>query len=175
MSFNTEEQAERRSNLRTPKVCYNASGQPKTALVLTGGGARAAYQVGALKAVSQLIFKSHCGNPFPIVTGTSAGAINATVFASYAQKPSVGIRSLEKVWQNFSVDQVFRSDIKGIIHNAARWSKSLFIQDYHIKLERFMMVLPLWIGWNKNKKEELQLPLQQLLVLGTFQLSKEKK
>lgn len=131
MSLIAEEQTERRSNKQTPKVCYNASGQPKTALVLTGGGARAAYQVGALKAISQLIFKSHCGNPFPIVTGTSAGAINATVFASYAQKPSVGIRSLEKVWQNFSVDQVFRSDIKGIIHNAARWSKSLFMQDYH--------------------------------------------
>jgi NTE family protein len=122
---------ERRSSVQTDKVCYNAIGQPKTGLVLTGGGARAAYQVGVLKAISELEFKPHCGNPFPIITGTSAGAINATVFASYAQTPRVGIKSLERVWQSFSVDQVFRSDFRGIVKNAARWTKSLFVQDYH--------------------------------------------
>jgi NTE family protein len=131
MTQNNQQSTERRSNEDTPKVCYNAIGQPKTALVLTGGGARAAYQVGALKAVSHLVFKSHCGNPFPIVTGTSAGAINATVFASYAHAPTLGIRSLEKVWRSFSVDQIFRSDVRGILHNAARWTKSIFVQDYH--------------------------------------------
>ena len=122
---------DRRSSKTTQKVCFNATGQPKTGLVLTGGGARAAYQVGVLKAISKLVFKSHCGNPFPIITGTSAGAINATVFASYAQTPSMGIRSLEKVWQSFSVDKIFRSDFRGIVKNAARWSKSIFVQDYH--------------------------------------------
>lgn len=122
---------ERRSNQRTVKVCYNAIEQPKSALVLTGGGARAAYQVGVLKAVSKLIYKPHCGNPFPIITGTSAGAINATVLASYAQNPTVGIRSLEKVWQTFSVDKVFRSDISGMMKQAGRWGKSMFVNDYH--------------------------------------------
>lgn len=122
---------ERRSDSPTPRVCYNAHGQPKTGLVLTGGGARAAYQVGVLKAISKLVFKTHCGNPFPIITGTSAGAINATVLASYAQSPGVGIRSLEKVWQNFTVDKVFRSDFGGIVRNAGRWTKSIFIHDYH--------------------------------------------
>ena len=122
---------ERRSNSQTSKVCYNALGQPKTGLVLTGGGARAAYQVGVLKAISKLVFKSQCGNPFPIISGTSAGAINATVLASYAHSPTVGIRSLEKVWQNFTVDQIFRSDFRGIVHNAARWTKSIFIHEYH--------------------------------------------
>jgi NTE family protein len=122
---------ERRSNQRTVKVCYNAIEQPKSALVLTGGGARAAYQVGVLKAVSKLIYKPHCGNPFPIITGTSAGAINATVLASYAQNPIVGIRSLEKVWQTFSVDKVFRSDISGMMKQAGRWGKSMFVNDYH--------------------------------------------
>ena len=122
---------QRRSDSQTSKVCYNSQGQPKTGLVLTGGGARAAYQVGVLKAISKLVFNSQCGNPFPIITGTSAGAINATVLASYANSPSVGIRSLEKVWQNFSVDKIFRSDFSGIVLNAARWTKSIFIQDYH--------------------------------------------
>ena len=128
---NDENFIERRQEGNTPRVCYNAVGQPKTGLVLTGGGARAAYQVGVLKAISKLIFKTHCGNPFPIITGTSAGAINATVLASYAHSPAVGIRSLEKVWQSFSVDKVFRSDFRGIVHNAARWTKSIFVTDYH--------------------------------------------
>ena len=122
---------ERRHQGNTPRVCYNAVDQPKTGLVLTGGGARAAYQVGVLKAISKLMFKTHCGNPFPIITGTSAGAINATVLASYAHSPAVGIRSLEKVWQSFSVDKIFRSDFTGIVHNAARWTKSIFVSDYH--------------------------------------------
>ena len=122
---------ERRSESLTPRVCYNDHNQPKTGLVLTGGGARAAYQVGVLKAISKLVFKTHCGNPFPIITGTSAGAINATVMASYAQSPGVGIRNLEKVWKNFTVDKVFRADFRGIVKNAGRWTKSIFIHDYH--------------------------------------------
>jgi len=129
-SLNSEP-AERRSSKLTEKVCYNGVGKPKTGLVLTGGGARAAYQVGVLKAISKLIVQSHCGNPYSIITGTSAGAINATVLASYAQNPTVGIRSLEKVWQSFSVDKVFRSDLLGMMKQVGRWGKSMFISDYH--------------------------------------------
>lgn len=125
-----EQPTERRSNVNSEKMCRKSC-QSKTALVLTGGGARAAYQVGVLKALSELVFKSHCGNPFPIITGTSAGAINATVLASYAQTPKVGIKTLEKVWNNFTVDKVFRSDFTGVVTNAARWIKSIFINDYH--------------------------------------------
>ena len=54
---------------------------PATALMLTGGGARAAYQVGVLEALADL--RRACGaqhepNPFPIICGTSAGALNAS-------------------------------------------------------------------------------------------------
>ncbi|MCF6194722.1 MAG: patatin-like phospholipase family protein [Kangiellaceae bacterium] len=122
---------ERRSESKTAKVYHPALDQPKTALVLTGGGARAAYQVGVLKAISKIMLERHCKNPFPIITGTSAGAINAAVLASYAHAPAVGIKSLEKVWKNFSVDQVFRSDFKGVMQNAGRWTKSIFVKDYH--------------------------------------------
>ncbi|WP_196140599.1 patatin-like phospholipase family protein [Aliikangiella sp. G2MR2-5] len=115
------------------KVCYNDPSRPKTGLVLTGGGARAAYQVGALRAVSDIIYRTECGNPFPIITGTSAGAINATVLAAYARTPRLGIRSLQKVWENFSVDQVFRSDVWGVIRNTGRWARSIFSNDYHRK------------------------------------------
>jgi len=130
-NFNKNVDVERRSSAQTKKVCYNDEGQAKTGLVLTGGGARAAYQVGVMKAIYQIIYRSHCGNAFPIITGTSAGAINATVLASFAQTPNVGIKSLEKVWQNFTVDKVFRTDFPGMMKNTGRWIKSIFIQDYH--------------------------------------------
>ncbi len=112
-------------------VCYNDPENPKTALVLTGGGARAAFQVGALKAISDLIYRHECGNPFPIISGTSAGAINATVLASHARTPRIGIKSLNKVWANFSVEQVFRADFMGVIQNSGRWIRSLFSNHYH--------------------------------------------
>jgi len=104
-----------------PQVCYNDPGQPVTGLVLTGGGARAAYQVGVLKAISDLVYNHQCGNPFPIIAGTSAGAINGTVLAAYAMQPRLGVKSLEKVWANFSVEQVFRADFAGLSRNSLSW------------------------------------------------------
>ncbi|MBV1907890.1 MAG: patatin-like phospholipase family protein [Kangiellaceae bacterium] len=130
MTIGNNGNSEQSSGNPASSVITNTS---KTGLVLTGGGARAAYQVGVLKALSNLVIKPLHGNPFPIITGTSAGAINATVLASYAQTPTMGVRSLEKVWRNFSVDKVFRSDFRGIVRNAARWTKSVFMNDYHKK------------------------------------------
>jgi len=115
------------------KVCYNDPNKPKTGLVLTGGGARAAFQVGAIRAISDIIYRQDCSNPFPIITGTSAGSINATVLASFAKTPRVGIRSLQKVWANFSVEQVFRSDFSGVMRNTGRWVRSIFSNNYHRK------------------------------------------
>jgi NTE family protein len=111
----------------------NTSTNSKTGLVLTGGGARAAFQVGALRAISDIVLRHQPGNPFPIITGVSAGAINATVLAAYAMHPRVGIRTLEKVWGNFSVDQVFRSDFLGVAKHSGRWFRALFSNDYHRK------------------------------------------
>ncbi|MDH5433621.1 MAG: patatin-like phospholipase family protein [Gammaproteobacteria bacterium] len=111
--------------------CYNSSEQPAVALVLSGGGARAAYQVGVMKAVSDIVYRSECGNPFPIITGTSAGAINASVLASYSKTPRVGVRSLQKVWENFSVDQIYRSDFIGIVKNTFRWIRTIFSNDFY--------------------------------------------
>ena len=85
----------------------------KVGLVLSGGGARAAYQVGVLKAISRLLPNEH-GNPFDIISGTSAGAINAVALASYAGHYRLGIRQLERIWKNFSCDQVFRSNFTSV-------------------------------------------------------------
>lgn len=95
-----------------------------TALVLTGGGARAAYQVGVLKAVRELLPKS-TPNPFPILAGTSAGAVNAAVLATHARNFAVGVEGLLEVWQNFHADQVYRADPAGIAATALRWLGSL--------------------------------------------------
>lgn len=94
-----------------------------TGLVLTGGGARAAYQVGVLKAIAQI--RRDCGapshNPFPVITGTSAGAINAAALACRADDFDAGVHSLCEVWENFHAEQVYRSDSIGVIRTGAKW------------------------------------------------------
>jgi len=91
----------------------NSTSGKITGLVLTGGGARAAYQVGVLKAIAQI--RRECGqgaapNPFPVITGTSAGAINAAALACRADDFDGAVECLCEVWENFSADQVYRAD-----------------------------------------------------------------
>ncbi len=81
-------------------------------LLLTGGGARAAYQVGVLKAIGSLIPRNH-PLPFPIISGTSAGAINAASLACFASCYHLGVRKLEYVWRNFHTGQVYDASFKG--------------------------------------------------------------
>ena len=94
--------------------------KPKIGLVLGGGGARAAYQVGVLKAISELAPKD-IPNPFPIICGTSAGAINSAALAIYGQRFHLAVQSLLRVWRNFHVNHVFRSDSLGIMRSGAHW------------------------------------------------------
>lgn len=96
----------------------------KTGLVLTGGGARGAYQVGVLKAVSQILCEAGwpaSTNPYDIICGTSAGAINATALACHADAFGDGLHKLTKIWENFSVEQVYRADSLGVMRSGARW------------------------------------------------------
>jgi NTE family protein len=94
--------------------------RPKVALILTGGGARAAYQVGVLRALSELSPKG-APTPFSIICGTSAGSINATVLAVDADNFRYAVRRLMTVWKNFHVDHVYRADVYGAFRNSARW------------------------------------------------------
>jgi NTE family protein len=91
--------------------------------VLTGGGARAAYQVGVLKAVMQIRRESNAlpGNPFPVITGTSAGAINAAALACRSANMDEAVRVLAEVWENFHAEQIYRADSLGVIRTGARW------------------------------------------------------
>lgn len=90
---------------------------------MTGGGARAGYQVGVLKAIAQI--RREAGivgdNPFPVITGTSAGAINAAALACRADDFDRAVADLCAVWEHFHADQVYRADSIGVIRTGARW------------------------------------------------------
>lgn len=75
-------------------------------LLLSGGGARAAYQVGVLRAITELLPKD-ASNPFHIISGTSAGALNAASLACHAHRLRTGVKLLEHLWKNISSDQIY--------------------------------------------------------------------
>lgn len=89
-----------------------------------GGGARAAYQVGVLKAISELLPKdATC--PFNIICGASAGAINAAALACFSNNFRLAVVRIASVWHHFHVHHVFRSDALGLGKTLARWLGSL--------------------------------------------------
>ncbi|MFW9082457.1 patatin-like phospholipase family protein [Pseudomonas sp. P2757] len=94
--------------------------EPVTGLILSGGGARAAYQVGVLAAIAELL-PLGADNPFPVIVGTSAGAINAVSLASGATDFRAAIERLTLFWQGFRSHRVLRSDWPGVIRQASRF------------------------------------------------------
>jgi NTE family protein len=115
----SQERRESEQHLAPDARARNAR-HPGVALVLQGGGARAAYQVGVLKALSEILGQPK-ENPFPIITGTSAGAINAAFLAVNADNFAKGVEALVDVWSEFSPDQVYRTDLLGVMRNSGRW------------------------------------------------------
>ncbi|RJF99173.1 patatin-like phospholipase family protein [Noviherbaspirillum saxi] len=96
----------------------------KTGLVLTGGGARAAYQVGVLDGVSSILRDAGWEperNPYDIICGTSAGAINATALACHADNFEEGLQKVLRVWEHFTAEQVYRADSLGVLRSGAKW------------------------------------------------------
>ena len=89
-------------------------------LILTGGGARAAYQVGVLKAIAELLpRRSH--SPFQVICGTSAGALNAATLAVNSKNFSMGVQYLVNTWKNFHASQIYRTDVIGVLNNTTLW------------------------------------------------------
>jgi NTE family protein len=94
--------------------------EKRAALILTGGGARAAYQVGVLKAIAESLPRNaHC--PFPIICGTSAGALNAATLAVNAGNFRKGVQYLTTTWKNFHANQIYRTDVIGVFNNSMLW------------------------------------------------------
>jgi NTE family protein len=98
---------------------------PVTGLLLTGGGARAAYQVGVLEAIAEIRRAAGpaagTGNPFPVITGTSAGAINAAALACGSDNFDSVVAHIAQVWRQFRAEQVYRADSLSVIGSGARW------------------------------------------------------
>jgi len=106
--------------------------QPLTALVLSGGGARAAYQVGVLAALVQMRRETlgpaaRQSNPFGVICGTSAGAINAAALACHADHFDDAVDLIADTWRNFRADQVYRADSLGVIRSGAQWLTMLSV------------------------------------------------
>lgn len=102
---------------------YECPGQmPCTGLILSGGGARAAYQVGVLAVIAELL-PDHARNPFPIVCGTSAGAINALALATHADDFRSAVEQMHEVWSSLRCEQVYRADWPGVLAQAWRWAR----------------------------------------------------
>jgi NTE family protein len=96
----------------------------REALVLAGGGARAAYQVGVLGAMADWL-PADAACPFEVLVGTSAGALNAATLVSRAASFREGVAVLEKVWSEFHVDQVVRADPGATLRGGLHWVVSM--------------------------------------------------
>ena len=91
------------------------------AIVLTGGGARAAYQVGFLRCIARRMPNMR----FPIITGVSAGAINAAYLASHPGTTKEAVDGLSQLWSNLTIEQVFEADSFSLFKHVLRWGTAL--------------------------------------------------
>ena len=101
----------------------------KTGLVLPGGGARGAYQIGVLKAIAQLLPEKR-KNPFSVISGTSAGAVNAVVLAAEAERFSHAVDQLIKVWGSIKSHQVYKSDNWTMLKSTMHWFTAIVFGGY---------------------------------------------
>ncbi len=97
---------------------------PATAIILSGGGARAAYQVGALRAIAHISGR-HARMPFPVICGTSAGAINATLLAVNADDFRRGVARLTRWWRRVTVRDIYHGDLATLARHSARFLASV--------------------------------------------------
>jgi len=110
----------------------------KTALVLPGGGARGAFQVGVLKALAELLPRGS-PNPFAILSGTSAGAINTVVLAAKARRFALAVAELEQVWGNFHCEQVYRTDNVTMLKSSAHWLASVVLGGFLVGMPKSLL------------------------------------
>ena len=94
--------------------------EKRTGLILTGGGARAAYQIGVLKAIAESMPR-RAHSPFQIICGTSAGALNAAALAANAQNFRKGVQYLDNTWKGFHANHIYRTDVIGVFNNSILW------------------------------------------------------
>ncbi len=97
----------------------------RTALVLSGGGARGAYQVGVIRGLLEIGALGDGDPAFDVLVGSSAGAINAAMLAARADEIRSGVEDLERIWTSIEPAQVFRTDLRSLGGIGARWVRDL--------------------------------------------------
>lgn len=110
----------------------------KTALVLPGGGARGAFQVGVLKAVAELLPRGS-PNPFPVISGTSAGAVNSVVLATRARNLRIAIAELERVWGHFRCHHVYKTDHWTMLKSSLHWMAALVLGGFVVGMPKSLL------------------------------------
>ncbi len=119
-------------------------------LVLTGGGARAAYQVGVLKGIAELL-RHGAGSPFPIVTGTSAGAVSAIALASDPAHFRHAVYAIERVWREFRVHHVIKADPVSVFRSGLHWMLALITGGWLVHVPQSLFDnSPLWELLRRN-------------------------
>lgn len=117
----------RRGDLgRTSGIDVRRDIKPRVGLVLTGGGARGAYQCGAISGICDVADRMGNCRPFDVLTGCSAGSINAAYLASQATDMVAGAQRLRRIWNNVTTQQVFRTDVTSLFRIAVDWLLQLF-------------------------------------------------
>ncbi|HUI82946.1 MAG TPA: patatin-like phospholipase family protein [Candidatus Binatia bacterium] len=95
--------------------------EKRLGLAMTGGGARGAYQAGVLKRIGEIRRIQQTGNPFPIIGGASAGAVNGAALAVGSDEFPAATRILADLWANLRPSDVFRCDLVSQAHNSLIW------------------------------------------------------
>ncbi len=109
-----------------------------TGLILPGGGARNAYQAGVLKAIADML-PEDAENPFPVICGTSSGALNAVLLASSANRFREGVDRLWGIWANFHIGKVFKTDGWTAFVSAWRWATTFLLRGLTKKQPRSVL------------------------------------
>lgn len=124
------------------------SASAKTALVLSGGGARGAYQVGVLRGLHELL-RGPRGLPFPILVGASAGSITNAFLGAHAADFPAAVAELVDFWGSLRPEQVFRTDARTLTRVGLSWAAELSIGS--------------WIGTGRGRSLLVSDPLRGLL------------
>src|ERR1035438_5133007 len=90
-------------------------------LVMTGGGAHGAYQAGVLNRIGEIKRIQTHGNPFPIIGGSSAGAVNGSALAVGSDDFAQATKTIAHLWSQLRPSSVFRCDILSQAQNSLAW------------------------------------------------------
>ena len=116
----------------------NSGNNTRAALVLPGGGARGAFQVGVLKAIAELLPKGS-PNPFPVISGTSAGAVNSIVLAAKARRLRVAVAELDRVWSRFRCEDVYRTDNWTMLKSSLHWLAAIVMGGFIVGMPKSLL------------------------------------